>query len=48
MKEWRFKEIKKEISLTMKNDEANVYNDWWRFSKRIELFNKVQKKNLKM
>ena len=47
MKEWRFKEIKSVIPSIMKNDEAKVYNDWWQFSKQIELFNKVQKEKLK-
>ena len=45
MKEWRFKEIKSVIPSLMKNDEAKVYEDWWRFSIRIELFNKIRKKN---
>ena len=47
LKEWRFKEIEIVIPSIMKNDEAKVYNDWWQFSKQIELFNKVQKEKLK-
>ena len=34
MKELRFKSIKS--VLIMKNDDAKVYDDWWRFSKQNE------------
>ena len=47
MKEWKFKEIKSFIPSIIKSDEAKVYDDWWRFRKRIKLFNKVQKEKLK-
>ena len=47
MKEWRFKQTKSVILSIVKNDEAKVYNDWWRFSRQIELFNKVRKEKLK-
>ena len=47
LKEWRFIEIKSVIPSKMKNDEAKMYNDWWQFSKQIELFNNVQKEKSK-
>ena len=46
-KEWRVKEIESLIPSIGKNDETKVYDDWWQFSKQIELFNKVKKEKLK-
>ena len=46
MKEWRLKEIESILPSIMKNDWAKVCIDWWRFSKLIELFHKVQMKKM--
>ena len=43
MKEWRFKEIKQYIPAIMEDATMKEEDDWYRFKRRVQLFNKKNK-----
>lgn len=46
MRLWRFKEIKRYIPLIMEDKNKKDNDDWWRFTSRVNMYNKNRSTNL--
>ena len=46
MRLWRFKEIKRYIPLIMEDKNKKDNDDWWRFTSRVDMYNKNRSTNL--
>ena len=45
MRLWRFKEIKRYVPIIME-DETMKDDDWWKFKRRVEMFNKKRQSGI--
>ena len=46
MRLWRFKEIERCIPLIMEDKNKKDNDDWWRFTSRVNMYNKNRSTNL--